>query len=387
MTNNFGLSCFTWTNRARLLATCSVASLALAAPAFAAPVENPSLTATGQISLGNPLSLFGLYQDGPRASPVDIIPYTQDGDGNHGFIHTYGSAEGFFGARSSGAGDYEVISSFSFRGEMHGTANAAAFLSFTITDGEVLATAGFSNTNANARAHSRLTIDIISSGDADADGNGKAASFSAEQTTTTAGGSAKATTNEQIDLQLTPVDDQQYWDSGLGFPGLADGYTWGAQSFTVSLGTFDASGFLSFEYLMTAVSDGDRGDTPNTETHFANIFDSGYGGDYGYGQCREQPIEGDGGPGETAAAFTLFAFEGGSSCQGPFQVVYTENSFGIARSGDPFNGHLPGLDANALTFAPTSVPEPGTIAVIGAGLAGLLLARRRRAAVPEDAGF
>jgi len=373
--------------RLRLLASCSAVSMVLTMPALADPIINPMLTATGAINL-NDGGLIQNYSQGPSAGSVDIIPFETQ-DSSHGFIHTYGSPSGSFGARSSGAGTYGVSSTFSYHGEVTGNQGQHAFLTFTIDNGEVLATSS-ATLPADAIAYARLSISISSST------AGTVAGFAAEQGNLAAGGTYFHSAGGSIALVTNEVTSSLYYDTGLGQPGEAAGYTWGSQTFEVDLGVIGASGSLSFDYVMTAVANGVRSQTSPSGGQLASgptVVQAGDGYGYGYGFAVCNQVE---------AAFTFAAVEGGEGCFGQYTVELVNDAFSIARSGDPFNLHLPGngtfanpFTANPFTDDSFSIrvadvidtPEPATLAVLGVGAAGLLLARRRRRASSTDSGF
>lgn len=388
MKHDVRLSALASGHRLRLLASCSAVSMILTMPALADPILNPQLTATGSINL-NDGGVLNNYSQGPSSGSVDIIPFESQ-NSSHGFIHTYGSPSGSFGARSSGAGTYGVSSTFTYHGEVTGNQGQHAFLTFTIDNGEVLATSS-ATLPADAIAYARLSINISSSA------AGTVAGFNAEQGNLAAGGTYFHSAGGSIALVTNEVTSSLYYDTGLGQPGDAAGYTWGNQTFEVDLGVIGASGTLSFDYVMTAVANGVRSQTDPSGGQLASgptivpvANGDGYGYGYGFATCNP--------PAEATFAATAFT----EGCFGQYTIELVNDAFSIARSGDPFNLHLPGngtfnnpftanpFGDNAFSVRVADVidtPEPATLAVLGVGAAGLMLARRRRRTVSTDTGF
>ncbi len=235
------------------------------------------------------------------------------------FYHTYGSTTGNFGSRVSGYGEYDITGVFTYQDTVTNTTGSAQAYNFdfTIIPGEL---ALFGTPGVGEFVLAEYDIDIL------VDGSsiwGSSASLSGDDTGNT------------------------FSSAGTSLGGVltSDEYSWGSYSDTLGLGTLAAGASLNFEYILTARAAG-------------NCFAGGYAMPPGEGQNLPGadddfiPIDGDVGDG------------GG----------YYSSCGSIARSGDPL--HIGANGPGKISIA--SVPEPSTIALLGLGLAGLVVARRRK---------
>ncbi|NOX76201.1 MAG: PEP-CTERM sorting domain-containing protein [Gammaproteobacteria bacterium] len=118
-------------------------------------------------------------------------------------------------------------------------------------------------------------------------------------------------------------------------------YAWGPYTGTLSLGAFDAGQVFTLEYDILTFS--------SSDTLWQNCGDDGYGSD-GYGNVSEV---------------------GGGGCR---------TSSGKSQFGDPNSVSSSPIfsPTNVIGVPTTSVPEPGTLFLMGGGVLGLAFARRRK---------
>jgi hypothetical protein len=155
--------------------------------------------------------------------------------------------------------------------------------------------------------------------------------------------------------------DGQVYESGtvldnaqLFANGLYNSYSWGGTYVTLNLGTLadGASTSINFDLVSTAFGNFDVLQSNGSEGN-------GYG--YGYG-CYGQEFE-------TSAAFSFYG--GGCTLTGRTGGGLGDPGDFQGNGGQPFSFVLTGRNAN-------DIPLPGTLPLIGLGLAALGVARHRR---------
>jgi len=328
----------------------------MAGQASALPVSTHSATAT--FSLGG-ISQPVVSQSAPTTTPVDIIPFESDLSGNSMFFHTYGSISpgySYFGSRSSGEGVYNGSSPYLLQQyfAVPGGGPQAYVFNFTVENGELSAWCS----DCSGGGSSSYEINIWLDRDINdtiareriAFGNGSLVVNSDGSTLLThdglSGGLNLITNASGFTNSGGSIADGTTTAAGSN---INVGYSWDSKSFSIPLGSFLPSTEFLLEYELITRATGNF--APGTAC-------VSYGGEYGG--------EGGGGieyGGEVQATFFN---------EGNFYCSPLGNT--IARAGDPPS--LTNVGGTGITAV--SVPEPGSLALLGVGLAGAFAAGRRR---------
>lgn len=399
-------------SRPRRLAPVHAAILPLAALAAAAPAGAQSVTtklvAKGSYRLGStPTQLLGDSLSGPdlAGSYVDVLRFPSDGANSAG-LHSYGYAEGDFGSRSSGVGDYLVTGGFRIRQTVTnaGPTAANAFFNFYVTPGAL----------QNAISGTLTGTDSVRAGIA----------FDVRRYN---GATSTSVFASSATLRATAASGGpqfSYTGANLYTPGSVPSYVAiGGQSLTVDLGTVGAGESFEFEYLLDTYAAGhalggeavtapeQRYTVPEQFVRFACYSNSltaarAAGGPRTAAALPPLPCVGGGGTPDCMSAYGPDAMDytfadGEKGCRIPeHEVVVPEHttidgqpSGSHVSSGDPFDIGSDGVvvtrDRNPtlsgfVQFATVNlatVPEPGTTALTLGGLGALaaVVRRRRRA--------
>ncbi len=350
------------------------ALLAMTLPlAQAQSVDVNSIAAYGSYILGTDpqQTLSQLASSGS----VDVIDFPSSGD-NNAVLHSYGSATGNFGSRSSGNGLYDVTGSFRIVQTLTNNTAVAqtANFSFYITPGYLTNNIG-SPLSGSEFVTAGLTFDVQR--------NGSSVWGSSATLSSTAAGTTFATTG----------------DATL-YAGAGTYYTVSGVSRSVDLGVIAAGDSIELSYQLDTFARGNSVASVERVVPPTSYFvpeqaiaaGSCYGGYGGYGDIFLAVSDGYGGGCNSGNEVIII---GAHTVEVPGYTVMAAPSGSQANSGDPFDvdfdsGDIfvtddraalpPGVAGNLVQFT-AAVPEPSSYALMLAGLAGIgWAARRRRAA-------
>jgi len=303
--------------------TCLAVALAVAwVPATAK--ADAILSATAQYTLdGGSVTVV----PNPSSPPADIFPSASETSDNSIFGHVYSYANGINGSRSSGVNTYTITGTSDYTNTFTNTGSAPAdfVFNYDIAAGQL----GVSIASSAAGTQSANLSAIITV-------NGSPA-FNYESSMSLASASATPVFSES-DAVLNPAGPTL--TTGMG------SYTWGDLLGSVSLGLLDPGQQVTVDYQLISTAIGEMTND---------------------GSCGSGPLASAIGTEGAAATGTEGAAGTGS---GPC------NNFAIARIGDPFNGDGTPTTPPA-SFGFSAVPEPASMLLLGAGLAGLAFSRRR----------
>lgn len=294
--------------------------------------------------LAPPASIFNtpggadmyLFQGGPNNSNV--------------FFHTYGDSgvgggTTYFGARASGEGSFyaHTYARYSRTFTNNTLLDQIYNFSFNVSDGEL-------NITGAGEGFASLMLEVRK--------NGTAVSRS-------------STTRTQDAMNNTTCVEDDLGSLG-SYGSCANNYFSGG-GYSVSMGSIAPGQSFTLDYDIIATVSG--------ELSQQNGY--GYGFSMFFNACGQNPEVG-------LEVATFAANEQPGDGQNELVCAVPQIFFpgmAIARSGDPFNGPLGGTggpsDFQTANFQMT-VPEPGSLALLGVALAGLAASRRRR--TPSQSG-
>jgi hypothetical protein len=326
----------------------------MASTAFAGPLTVGNITLDATYSLGGGAQVDGMTDPSSNvyttADGADFYLFKSSGSPNNVFFHTYGFTGGstYFGARASGEGTFTGQTQATYSNSFTNTSGVAQIYNFAfmVDQGEL-------GISGEGNAFASLLLNVKKNG----------ATIAKDFTSITQ-------TFDGTNSTLACADD----DLGLAYMGCGSATassTFGAGGlFNVSFGSIAAGETFTLDYdIIATVS----GNLSSTASEYYQACSDGYGG---YGEAS--------GTNDVNVEIDLDK-----------EICFIQTSFpgsAIARSGDPFNGPLFGNgDQSArneaglqVTSSPANgVPEPGSMALIGLGLAGLAAARRKKPATAQ----
>jgi hypothetical protein len=347
----------------RLRHTALAAALLLTGAAAQAQVTE--LAASFQYTLGTGGALEQGSSTLPR-NPVDA--YVRDISGaNSAFSHSFGSTSGNFGSRSSGVGIYDVAGAFKIVQTVTNTSSEAqnAKFNFYISPGLLANNLGSAAFQEGDFIKAGLGFDVRRDG------------------TQLWGSTGLLQTSFDSATAFTTTGDSSLY-SGTGSQIVIKGV-----SKSVDLGVINAGESITLSYELTSFAQGhslpggERSVPSMTYTVPDMWVNVTCGGGYGYG---------GGGYGGGMGCVPGPKFQPGYTFTVPGYTVYSTPSSSFSGAGDPFSIDLygtpkygsngivpPGVMQGVTWSAVAAVPEPGTWALMGAGVAVLAaLSRRRR---------
>lgn len=277
----------------------------------------------------------GPYVDGPAATGfVDILESDNAGI-NSSFIHSYGNVNGSFGSRTSGMGtDFDVTGSFNYNDAILNDSGIAQNYNFefTVTAGEV-STGSILNTadwGVGDTMSAGYLLEVFVSIDT---GTPIRVWDSAYQIDDSSTGPSQTSSGTDIGGSLS-----------------ADGrrYSWGSFGDSIDIGPIADGSSFTIDYTLSTFA---TGMLTNSGSNLC-----GFGGYEGGGDDEE--ID------RPQAAFVIDG-EGGGSCSV------------ISRIGDPLQGQGGGTPISITASPATTVPEPGSLALVALGALAGMRARRK----------